>query len=122
MLSPWLFNPNALTAPSVAASFREWRLWVDGATGDIKVSHGSWRKWHAERLKMVRASPISKKLLLGAEAIIPKFMIFAGCAAYLRDSPSLEQHGPSDAVLWVLLGGFVLTVSAPPRLESSTAR
>ena len=60
MLSPWWFNPGALTFPGVVRSFREWHLWIDNI-GDFKAAQGKWYKWHRDqRMKMVRESPLAQ--------------------------------------------------------------
>jgi len=128
MLSPWWFNPGALTFPGVVRSFREWHLWIDNI-GDFKAAQGKWYKWHRDqRMKMVRESPLAQvtrhydhshhhhllhhlhlshlpppslaqRFLLAIIAAVPRMIIFLSCCAYLRSSRTLEKMAPSYAVL-----------------------
>lgn len=52
-LSPWVFNPQALTFPALAAGTQQWVRWMNDL-GDFKMAGGGYTKWHAARLELVR--------------------------------------------------------------------
>ena len=55
MLSPWIFNPGALTFSAVAAAWRDWRLWVE-ETGKFDKADTNWQCWHKKRMASARAA------------------------------------------------------------------
>ena len=52
-LSPWVFNPQALTFPALAKGTHDWVKWMNNV-GEFKMAGGGYTKWHAARLELVR--------------------------------------------------------------------
>lgn len=52
-LSPWIFNPQALTFPAVSAGMRDFVKWM-ADVGDFKMAGGNYTKWHAARMSLIR--------------------------------------------------------------------
>lgn len=97
-ISPWWFNPGALTLPSVLQSFDEWCRWLDGAGDSSWPGQGAYACWHTERMKVLRASSLSIKMqMLGCSTIV-RLLIVIGCTTALRASPSLRLRSPVVAV------------------------
>ena len=83
-LSPWIFNPGALTFPAVSAGMREYAKWINDII-EIKAAKGTWFKWHTDRLKMVREASTSTRLMVGIlNVLMPKVVLLMACLAYLR--------------------------------------
>jgi hypothetical protein len=107
MLSPWIFNPGALTFSAVMAAFRDWRLWVD-STGRFEKADINWTTWHKKRMASVRSSRLGHKLLLAAQIAAPRLVLVLACTACLRSSRVLAKFDPLWALAIVLSGALEL--------------
>ena len=96
MLSPWLFNPGALTFPAMSAAWRDWRLWIDSAC-DIKAAQSNWRTWHTNRKASARKSFGMGKLIAAVFVVLPRLILILACSAYLRSSRVLVKYDPAWA-------------------------
>ena len=83
VLSPWLFNPQALHYSTLWTSWVEWTQWVYGR-GNLKVGEGSWVKWAAKRLNNKRNSPWPLKLQILLRNVSTKILVCAACAQGLQ--------------------------------------
>ena len=105
-LSPWVFNPQALTFPALAKGTHEWVQWMNDV-GDFKEADGGYTKWHAKRLKLVREASLTTRTIVGlVYVLLPKMVVVLACFAYTR------QRSTRDLRLHLLLN--VLSVALAP--------
>ena len=106
LFAPYLFNPQSLSTNTIAASFEELVQWFKGdADPTSKDHHGSWRKWHANRLAMVRGSSLFLKLQDHLRILILRMMLLLPVCAHLKVK---EDSLPSSRILLVLLAGGLM--------------
>ena len=110
-LSPWIFNPGALTLAALSTAWREWQLWID-CESSVAAAGGHWRKWHGERMKSARSAGAATKCLLALQVALPRLILSLACTAYLRNSRVLSKFDPSWAVTAVCAGALQLTALA----------
>jgi hypothetical protein len=113
MLSPWIFNPGALTVSAVAASWRDWRLWIDSEstakTGpNFKMADGNWKDWHKKRMSSPRGAKTLQKIGIVVQIAIPRLIVIFGCVASLRSSNVLAKADPAFTLMATFTGAFVL--------------
>ena len=103
-LSPWVFNPQALTFPAVATGMRQWAKWM-ADVGDFPMAGGSYTKWHAARLRLVReASATTRCIVMFVYILVPKSVVILACFAYVR------QRSTRDLRLHLLLNVLSITL------------
>ena len=104
-LSPWVFNPQALTFPALAAGTHQWIRWMNDV-GNFPMAGGCYTKWHAARLELVRdqASLTTRAIVGLVYILLPKMVVMLACFAYTR------QRSTRD--LWLHLLLVVLSVAS----------
>jgi hypothetical protein len=99
-LSPWVFNPQALTFPALAKGTDEWVKWMNN-DGEFKMAGGGYTKWHAARLKLVREASLTTRAIVGLVYILlPKMVVVLACFAYTRQR---STRGPRLHLLLSML-------------------
>ena len=113
-LSPWVFNPQALTFPALAAGTRQWIRWMNDV-GNFPMAGGCYTKWHAARLELVRQASLTTRAIVGLVYILmPKMVVVLACFAYTR------QRSTRD--LWLHLLLVVLSVASVRARARARAR
>ena len=97
MLSPWIFNPGALTFGAISTAWSDWRLWIDSES-DIKMADSHWGVWHHKRLASARSARLIGKLVHAVQLALPRLLIVLACAACLRQSHVLLRR----EIVWSL--------------------
>ena len=94
VLSPWIFNPQALTRATLWSSWVEWTQWLYGL-GNLSrnVGKGSWRQWAHERLQAKRASTTMLKVRLITRNLLSKALVVAACGQGLSLDVPFTQSG-----------------------------
>ena len=113
-LSPWVFNPQALTFPALAAGTRQWIRWMNDV-GNFPMAGGCYTKWHAARLELVRQASLTTRAIVGLVYILlPKMVVVLACFAYTRQR--------STRGLWLHLLLVVLSVASVRARARARAR
>ena len=113
-LSPWIFNPQALTYPAVSNGMRQWAKWM-ADIGEFKMAGGNYTKWHAARLKLVREASGTTRCIVGLVYILmPKLVLVLACFAYVRGSGGSTARAAKRPMEWhfALIAGSVALLLA----------
>lgn len=84
LLAPYIFNPQSLSLTTIGTSVDELRAWLAGdADPGSKDHHGSWAKWHKNRLAVVRSGSLLAKVIDHGRILILRLALLLPCASRL---------------------------------------
>ena len=97
VFAPWLFNPMGWTADAISVSLKEVVAWMDSKpSGELTVGKGSWKKFHDDRLKMVRTNPPLKLAAILLLDLLPRLTVTIAAMASVTLAPPYDTDFSVD--------------------------